>query len=102
MEDIINRIDGQVQVIFEKSDGTQTYRDAIWMSEEEFSNTSSSTIDSIKQERYDSWLAIINAMPTESPAPPAEDEEILIEEAVTTEVITEETPAEESTNTTPE
>lgn len=100
MEDIINRIDGQVQVIFEKSDGTQTYRDAIWMSEEEYSNTSSSTIDSIKQERYDNWLAVINAMPTEVPPPPV-DEEILIEEAVTTEIITEETPATEPTNTTP-
>jgi hypothetical protein len=68
MEDIINRIDGKVQVIFEKTDGTQTYRDAIWMSEEEYANTASSTIDSIKQERFDNWLAIINAMPTEAPA----------------------------------
>jgi hypothetical protein len=68
MEDIINRIDGQVQVIFEKTDGNQTYRDAIWMSEEEYANTASSTIDSIKQERFDNWLAIINAMPTEAPA----------------------------------
>jgi len=67
MEDIINRIDGQVQVIFEKTDGSQTYRDAIWMSEEEYANTASSTIDSIKQERYDNWLAIINALPTEEP-----------------------------------
>jgi hypothetical protein len=68
MEDIINRIDGQVQVIFEKTDGNQTYRDAIWMPEEEYANTASSTIDSIKQERFDNWLAIINAMPTEAPA----------------------------------
>jgi hypothetical protein len=68
MEDIINRIDGQVQVIFEKTDGNQTYRDAIWMSEEEYANTDSSTIDSIKQGRYDNWLAIINALPTEAPA----------------------------------
>ena len=68
MEDIINKIDGQVQVIFEKTDGNQTYRDAIWMSEEEYANTASSTIDSIKQERFNNWLAIINAMPTEAPA----------------------------------
>ena len=67
MEDIINRIDGKVQVIFEKTDGNQTYRDAIWISEEEYANTASSTIDSIKQERFDNWLAIINAMPTEAP-----------------------------------
>ena len=74
MEDIINKIDGQVQVIFEKTDGNQTYRDAIWMSEEEYTTTASSTIDSIKQERFDNWLAIINAMPTEAPADvPAEE-----------------------------
>ena len=85
MEDIINRIDGQVQVIFEKTDGNQTYRDAIWISEEEYANTASSTIDSIKQERFDNWLAIINAMPTEAP----------VEEPVTEE------PATEPDNTTP-
>ena len=67
MEDIINRIDGQVQVIFEKGEGTQIYRDAIWMTEAEYANTDSTTLDAIKQERYDNWLAIINAMPTEDP-----------------------------------
>ena len=69
MDDIINNIDGQVQVIFEKGEGTQIYRDAIWMAEAEYANTASSTIDAMKQERYDNWLAIINAMPTEEPAP---------------------------------
>ena len=68
MEDIINNIDGQVQVIFEKGEGTQIYRDAIWMTEAEYANTASTTLDAIKQERYDNWLAIINAMPTEEPA----------------------------------
>jgi hypothetical protein len=67
MEDIINKIDGQVQVIFQKGEDTQIYRDAIWMTQEEYDNTSSETIEAIKQERYDNWLAIINAMPTEDP-----------------------------------
>ena len=67
MDDIINNIDGQVQVIFEKGEGTQIYRDAIWMTEAEYANTASTTLDAIKQERYDNWLAIINAMPTEEP-----------------------------------
>ena len=66
MEDIINKIDGQVQIIFEKGEDTKLYRDAIWMTQEEYDSTSASTIDTIKQERYDNWLAIINAMPTES------------------------------------
>ncbi len=67
MEDIINKIDGQVQIIFEKGEDTKLYRDAIWMTQEEYDSTSASAIDAIKQERYDNWLAIINAMPTESP-----------------------------------
>jgi len=65
MADIINRIGEQVQVIFEKGEGAQLYRDAIWMAQTEYDATSSASIDAIKQERYDSWLAIINAMPTE-------------------------------------
>jgi len=66
MEDIINQINGQVQVIFEKSTAdNQTYRDALWMTQEEYDATSSETIESMKQERFDNWLAIVNALPTE-------------------------------------
>lgn len=65
MVDITNQIDGQVQVIFEKGEGSQIYRDAIWMTQSEYDSTSSETLESIKQERYDNWLAVINAMPTE-------------------------------------
>jgi hypothetical protein len=65
MADIINQIDGQVQIIFEKGEGSQIYRDAIWMTQDEYDSTSSETIESIKQQRYDNWLSIINAMPTE-------------------------------------
>ena len=69
MTDIINQIDGKVQVIFEKGDSTQQFRDAIWMTQEEYDSTVPETIEAIKQERYDNWLAIINAMPTESVDP---------------------------------
>jgi hypothetical protein len=65
MEDIINKIDGQVQVIFEKTKDDQTYRDALWMSEAVYDATPSETIESMKQERFDNWLAIVNALPTE-------------------------------------
>jgi hypothetical protein len=65
MEDIINQIDGKVQVIFEKSDGERTFRDAIWMAQSDYDATSPETIESIKQERFDNWLAIVNALPTE-------------------------------------
>lgn len=73
MEDIINQIDGQVQVIFEKGEGTQIYRDAIWMSQADYDATPNSTLDAMKQERYDNWLAIVNAMPTEEPATTPEE-----------------------------
>ena len=65
MEDIINQIDGKVQVIFEKSDGERTFRDAIWMTQAEYDATPPETIESIKQERFDNWLAIVTALPTE-------------------------------------
>jgi hypothetical protein len=66
MTDIINQIDGKVQVIFEKGDSNQQFRDAIWMTQEEYDSTTSEAIEAIKQERYDNWLAIVNAMPTEA------------------------------------
>jgi hypothetical protein len=65
MEDIINQIDGKVQVIFEKSDSGRTFRDALWMTQEEYAATPAATIDAMKQERFDNWLAIVNAAPTE-------------------------------------
>jgi len=68
MADIINQVDGQVQVIFEKGQGSQTYRDAIWMTQNEYDSVSTETLESIKQERYDNWLAVVNAMPTEEVA----------------------------------
>lgn len=65
MTDIINQIDGKVQVIFEKGDSNQQFRDAIWMTQEEYDSTTPEAIEAIKQERYDNWLAIVNTMPTE-------------------------------------
>lgn len=65
-EDIINKIDGQVQLIFEKTDGDRVYRDALWMSEAEYDAKPSNEIETLKQERFDNWLAVVNAMPTEA------------------------------------
>jgi len=65
MEDIINQIDGQVQIIFERTQDTQTYRDAIWMTQEQYNATSSTDIDAIKQQRFDNWLSIVNPTSTE-------------------------------------
>ena len=65
MEDIINQINGQVQIIFEKTQDNQTYRDAIWMTQSEYDATEQTVIDAIKQERFDNWLSVVNAIPTE-------------------------------------
>ena len=74
MADIINEIDGKVQVIFEKGESTQIYRDAIWMTQSEYESTSSEAIDMIKQERYDNWLAVVNSLPTEEIVPEITEE----------------------------
>ena len=60
MEDVINYIDGKVQVIFEKTGDYGTFRDAIWMSQSEYDSTSQETINVIKEERYQNWLTIVN------------------------------------------
>ena len=65
MEDIINQIDGQVQVIFERGNDSQSFRDAIWMTQADYDATSAETLAAIKQQRYDNWLAVVNALPTE-------------------------------------
>jgi hypothetical protein len=93
MEDIINRIDGQVQVIFERGEGYQTYRDAIWMSEAEYNSTPSETLDEMKKQRYDNWIAMITALPTVETA--------IIEDTTTNESAPTEdsTPTEESAPT---
>ena len=63
VEDIINNVDGQVQVIFERGEGSLLYRDAIWMTQEEYNNTSSETLTTLKETRYNNWIDMINNPP---------------------------------------
>lgn len=72
-EDIINQIDGQVQIVFTKGFEGQLYGDALWMSLADYDTTSAETIESMKQARYDTWLAVIAAMPNEAPAEPPQE-----------------------------
>lgn len=60
MEDIINYIDGKVQVIFERGEQPLSYRDAIWMSESEYAATTRESIITIQDKRYTDWLALVN------------------------------------------
>lgn len=62
MENIINQIDGQVQVIFERiSDQGLIFRDALWLSQQDYSNTTAEQILQLQEERYSNWLAVIAA-----------------------------------------
>jgi hypothetical protein len=61
MEDIINIIDGQVQIIFERGAQPLLFRDAIWMYEAAYANTSRETILAIQEQRYADFLAVVNA-----------------------------------------
>jgi len=62
MENIINQIDGQVQVIFERiSDQGLVFRDALWLSQQDYSNTTAEQILQLQEERYSNWLAVIAA-----------------------------------------
>ncbi|CAB4173716.1 hypothetical protein UFOVP961_4 [uncultured Caudovirales phage] len=66
MEDIINHIDGKVQVIFERGPTpSQTFRDALWFTQAEHDAISATEILALQQQRYDNWLAVINAPSTE-------------------------------------
>ena len=66
MEDIINRIDGKVQVIFERTDiNGQTFRDALWFSDEEYTAITPEQILVMQDQRFNNWVTMINAPPIE-------------------------------------
>jgi hypothetical protein len=65
MDDIINKTDGKVQIIFEKTGDKGSYRDALWFSEEDYDKLTPTEISNMQDERYSNWYAIVAAMPTE-------------------------------------
>lgn len=62
MDDIINKVDGQVQVIFEKTGDKGSYRDALWFSEEDYDKLTPNEISDMQDERYNNWYAIVAAI----------------------------------------
>lgn len=60
MNDIINHIDGQVQVIFTKRNESQVYCGGLWFDQNEYDNLSSETLESMKQQQYEDWLIQYN------------------------------------------
>jgi hypothetical protein len=74
MEDIIETTeDGMVRVIFEKTDGSYNYRDALYFTAENYAATTPEQIEAMKQERFDNWIAVVTYV-----AP----EEVLVEPVV--------------------
>ena len=64
MADIINFIDGNVQVIFQRGPTpAETFRDAIWFTQEQYEAITTEEILTIQQQRYDNWLAISSMTP---------------------------------------
>lgn len=75
MEDIIeNTENGMVCVVFEKTNGTYDYRDALYFTQEDYAGTTPEQIEAMKQERFDNWVAVITYVAPEEPVvetPPA-------------------------------
>jgi len=50
-----------ITIPFEKSDGINSFRDALLLDDEHL--FSDAEIEAMKQQRFDNWLTIINALP---------------------------------------
>jgi len=63
MSDTINEANVKVQIIFEYVDTGNTnlsYRDALWFTSNQYSTITQSDIDTMKQERINNWLSVVN------------------------------------------
>jgi hypothetical protein len=54
---------GMLRIRFEKTDGKNTFNDALIFSQAEYDALTEHQIEEIKQQRFDNWLAIINYVP---------------------------------------
>jgi hypothetical protein len=59
MEDIIETT---VRIIFEKNDGTYTFRDALHFTQEEYASITQEDIENLKQARFDNWISITTSV----------------------------------------
>ena len=63
--------DGMIRIIFDKTDGTNKYRDALYFTQENYNTVTPEQIEAMKQERFDNWLAVITYVAPEE-APPVD------------------------------
>jgi hypothetical protein len=69
MEDIIETTEnGMIRVVFEKTNGTYDYRDALYFTQEDYDSITPEQIETLKQERFDNWLAVITYVAPEEPS----------------------------------
>lgn len=54
-------IDNMVSIDFEKTDGVNTLKDAIVVTQAEYDKMTPADIAAIEQKRWDDWIAIITA-----------------------------------------
>jgi len=64
MEDIIETTeDGQIRIIFEKTDGVNNYRDALYYRADLYSTIDPAEIEAEKNRRFNNWLDVIKGVP---------------------------------------
>ena len=79
MEDIIETTDdGMIRIVFEKTDGINSYRDALYFTQEDYSLLVQSDIETLKQARFDNWISIITGVTEEVPV----DQPVVTEDIV--------------------
>jgi hypothetical protein len=68
MEDIIETTDdGQIRIIFEKTDGVNNYRDALYYRADVYPTVDPAEIEMEKDRRFNNWLEAIKGVPDPVP-----------------------------------
>lgn len=61
--------DGRIAVPFTKTNGKYTFSDSLVMTLEEYQQKTTEELETIMQQRFDNWLAIITYVPPEEQTP---------------------------------
>lgn len=82
MEDIINHINGKVQVIFERTSisgpsAGLRYRDTLWFTPEQYNALTREEIIALQDIRFNNWKEVVDAMPWEDTSASAVDTPVL-------------------------
>lgn len=70
MEDIVNNVNGMVQIIFERTtDIGLKYKDSLLFAQEAYDAMTPEAIATLKQARFDRWLDMTNGTAVDEPEP---------------------------------